>query len=99
MAEEDPPMRPMGLRCGLALMLIATTGSMLLVTIAWSSENALFSGRVFQADGASPHVGVVVALFDDESGKVFRSQPTDDDGLSWPARRSGWSRAPIGHSR
>jgi hypothetical protein len=61
-------------------MLIATTGSMLLVTIAWSSENALFSGRVFQADGASPHVGVVVALFDDESGKVFRSQPTDDDG-------------------
>ena len=73
-------MRPIGLRRGLALMLIATTGSMLLITSAWPSENALFAGRVFQPDGVSPRVGVVVALFDDESGKVFRSQPTDDEG-------------------
>jgi hypothetical protein len=61
-------------------MLILTTGTLLTAAPVRSSENAVFTGRVFQPDGVSPRTGVVVALYDDDSGEIFRSPPTDDEG-------------------
>jgi len=82
-------MRPSGLTRALALIMIAITVTVFPATTVRSSDGALgatsagnarFEGRVFGADGVSPRPGVVVALFDEGSGGVFRSDPTDEAG-------------------
>ncbi|MCH7780290.1 MAG: carboxypeptidase regulatory-like domain-containing protein [Acidobacteria bacterium] len=44
------------------------------------AESALLSGRVMETDGFTPRSGVVVALVDDEGRRVYRSDPTNEDG-------------------
>lgn len=74
-------MTPSGLRPAFTLALILATGSLLSAPPTWSADGAMFSGRVFQSDGVSARTGVVVALYDERSGDVFRSEPTSDDGV------------------
>ena len=69
-----------GLRRVFTLALILATGSLLTAPPSRSADSALFSGRVFQSDGVSARTGVVVALYDEQSGDVFRSEPTNDEG-------------------
>jgi hypothetical protein len=80
-------MKPTGLRRAVALTTIAITVAALPATTVWSSDamlhdadGARFEGRVFRSDGVSPRPEVVVALYDEESGDVFRSGPTDESG-------------------
>jgi hypothetical protein len=74
-------MTPSGLRRALTLALILATGSLLTAPPAWSTSSALFNGRVFQSDGVSARTGVIVALYDEETGDIFRSEPTNDEGV------------------
>jgi hypothetical protein len=47
---------------------------------AVAASNALFRGRVLDADGVTPRAGVVVALLDVEKKQSFESAPADDRG-------------------
>ncbi len=44
------------------------------------AERALLAGRVMETDGFTPRSGVVVALVDHENRRVYRSEPTNEDG-------------------
>jgi hypothetical protein len=47
---------------------------------ALAGANAVFRGRVLDADGVSPRSGVVVTLVDEANRKTFDSAPADSRG-------------------
>lgn len=47
---------------------------------AGATENSVLTGRVIASDGFTPRGGVVVALVDGESQRVYRSDPTTEEG-------------------
>jgi hypothetical protein len=47
---------------------------------ALAGSNAVFRGRVLDADGVSPRSGVVVTLVDESARKTFDSAPADARG-------------------
>ena len=65
----------------LATVLVPITAFVLAGGPVWSSESALFSGRIVDSDRVTPRTGVVVSLYDAESDATYRSQPTTDDGM------------------
>jgi len=50
-----------------------------LLPSTWAGS-AMFSGKVYQADGTTPRAGVVVALVDGAGEAAFRSHATTEDG-------------------
>lgn len=84
----------MFVRCrrSLALLLaVAVSGVMSgLVSPVAAAPTARLAGKVLGLDGATPQSGVVVALWDETTDEVFRSEPTGDDG------RFRLERAPAG---
>ncbi len=64
----------------LAFHLAVTTFVFVSFVPVVHAESALLSGRVMETDGFTPRSGVVVALVDDENRRVYRSEPTNEDG-------------------
>ena len=60
--------------------LVVTMALLVANLPALAGSNAVFRGRVLEADGVNPRPGVVVALVDDNGGKTFESAPADDRG-------------------
>jgi hypothetical protein len=67
-------------RRALALTLTLSTLWLLAAVPALPDDGARFSGRVFRSDGATPRPGVVVALVEPDSHRIYRSGPTNDEG-------------------
>ncbi len=64
----------------LAFHLAVTTFVFVSFVPVVHAERALLSGRVMETDGFTPRSGVVVALVDHENRRVYRSEPTNEDG-------------------
>ena len=45
-----------------------------------AAESSVLTGRVMDSDGFTPREGVVVALVDNENQRVYRSDPTSEEG-------------------
>ena len=60
--------------------LVVTMALLVANLPALAGSNAVFRGRVLEADGVNPRPGVVVALVDENDGKTFESAPADDRG-------------------
>lgn len=72
--------RVLALPLAIATFFVASVSPVAQATEAAASGGALLSGRVMETDGFTPRSGVVVALVDDESRTVYRSEPTTEDG-------------------
>ncbi|NIM01263.1 MAG: hypothetical protein GTO30_10430 [Acidobacteria bacterium] len=68
------------IRRALAFPLAIATFFVASVAPVVHAEDALLAGRVMETDGFTPRSGVVVALVDEESRTIYRSEPTDQDG-------------------
>jgi hypothetical protein len=60
--------------------LVLTMGLLAANLPAIAGSNAVFRGRVLEADGVNPRPGVVVTLVDEEGRKTFDSAPADTRG-------------------
>ncbi len=60
--------------------LVVTMALLVANLPALAGSNAVFRGRVLEADGVNPRPGVVVALVDENGGKTFESTPADARG-------------------
>jgi hypothetical protein len=65
----------------LAITLTLTISLFLIPVPALSGTEAQFGGRVFQQDGSTPRVGVVVTLYDTATERAISSPPTDERGF------------------
>jgi hypothetical protein len=64
------------------VLTIALVGSLAgFAPVAWAqAENVALSGRIFQADGATPYANVTVRVMDQETGEAVASTNTGTDG-------------------
>ena len=67
-------------RRALALPLAIATFFVASVVPVAQARDAMLSGRVMETDGFTPRSGVVVALVDEESRTIYRSEPTNEEG-------------------
>jgi hypothetical protein len=73
-------MTPSFFRRTVAGALVVTMALLVANLPALAGSNAVFRGRVLEADGVNPRPGVVVALVNGNDGKTFESAPADDRG-------------------
>ncbi len=73
-------MAPSPFRRIVAGALVVTMALLVANLPALAGSNAVFRGRVLEADGVNPRPGVVVALVDENDGKTFQSAPADARG-------------------
>lgn len=73
-------MAPSFFRRTVAGALVVTMALLVANLPALAGSNAVFRGRVLEADGVNPRPGVVVALVNGNDGKTFESGPADDRG-------------------
>ena len=64
------------------VLTIALVGSLAgFAPVAWAqAENVALTGRIFQADGATPYANVTVRVMDQETGQAVASTTTGTDG-------------------
>jgi len=67
------------LRKSVALIVIAGMAGFAALSPALAA-NAVFTGRVLDSDGVTPRAGVVVTLVGDTPDRVYRSEPTRNEG-------------------
>ena len=60
--------------------LVLTMALLIANLPALAGSNAVFRGRVLEADGVNPRPGVVVTLVDEGSRETFDSSPADSRG-------------------
>jgi hypothetical protein len=65
-----------------SILTIALIGSLAgLGSTVWAqADNVALSGRIFQADGATPYANVTVRVMDQETGQAIASTATGTDG-------------------
>lgn len=74
-------MTPSSFRRVVASALVATMALMVANLPALAGSNAVFRGRVLEADGVNPRPGVVVTLVDENGHRTFDSAPADARGF------------------
>jgi len=70
---------PSWMRSVLTLALVASLAGFVPVTWA-QADNVALSGRIFQADGATPYANVTVRVMDQSTGEAVASTTTNTDG-------------------
>ncbi|MBZ5639394.1 MAG: carboxypeptidase-like regulatory domain-containing protein [Acidobacteriia bacterium] len=73
-------MSPSLFRRAMSSVLVVAIALLVADLPALAGSNAVFRGRVLDADGVSPRPGVVVTLVDESGRKTFDSAPADARG-------------------